>query len=84
MNPSKYRRWVHHGLRFWEAATVGEQVDTPADLVPAVRRALDDPRATESQRNAALDIVYTFRSGGAQRAAEAVVQHLVGSATLSA
>jgi len=75
LNASFYRRSINHGLRFWEAATVGVQVTAATErrltpsLVDAVRRALADPPAQRAAREAALGLVYAYRSGGAERAA---------------
>lgn len=71
LNAPTYRPRIHHGLRFWDAASVGLQVDDPDKLEPTIRAALEDDH--EAQREAALDRVYAFRSGGAQRAADAIL-----------
>jgi len=73
LNHPTYRRNVQHGLRFWEAADVGVQVDHPSGLIAAVERALEDPPEVRANREAALDIVYARRSGAAQRAALAIL-----------
>jgi hypothetical protein len=41
-------------------------------LVGAIQRALSSPPAVVEARERALDIVYTHRTGGADRAAEAI------------
>lgn len=71
LNAPWYRREVDHGLRFWSAIP-GIQVDDPDDLVGAIAEALADPPARQAEREAALDMVYAYRTGGAQRAAAAI------------
>lgn len=73
MNTSFYRRNVNHGLRFWEAASVGVQVGPKDDMLAAVRRALADPPAQQAARERALDLVYAYRTGAAERAAAVLV-----------
>jgi hypothetical protein len=73
LNEPHYRRDVEHGLRFWDAADVGIQVDSPHDLAPAIRLALDDGPEQRARREAALSLVYAYRTGGAKRAAEAIM-----------
>lgn len=80
LNAPAYRKHVHHGLRFWECVP-GEQVDDPADLVDAIRRAYrDDPAAAERARCA--ELVFPLQDGfAALRAAvvcEAIAQQVTG------
>lgn len=72
LNSPRYRRSIHHHLRFWDAADVGVQVDKPDGLIDGVAKALQDDREQQINREAALDIVYSPRSGGAQAAADAI------------
>ena len=69
LNDPGFRRNVNHGLRFWEAADVGIQVNRPQDLVAAVAEALEDAPERKAAREAALGIAYAYRSGAAERAA---------------
>lgn len=74
LNAPWYRREVEHGLRFWEHAGSGVQVDEPADLPDAIRDVLrhDDRGA---KRAAAAESVYAYRDGtSAARAADAIVE----------
>lgn len=72
---SGYRKHVHHGLRFWDAADVGVRIDDPKLLPAAVNRALADPPEVKESRERALDIVYAYRDGmAADRAATALME----------
>ena len=73
LNSPRYRRNIDHGLRFWEASGVGINVAVTDDLEDAVRLALTDPPEQRAAREAALDLVYAYRTGGAARAAAALV-----------
>jgi hypothetical protein len=72
LNPPQYRRAISHGLRFWEAAGVGVNVDAARDLEPAITRALELRPVDVAAREAALDIVYQPRQGSAELAAAAL------------
>ena len=72
MNSPYYRKKVDHGLRFWDAAGVGVQVDTTAELVEGVWRALGEWPEDVARREAALDIVYGYRSGAAKLASDVI------------
>jgi hypothetical protein len=78
MNSKRYRRNVHHGLRFWDAAHVGLQVSEPQHVVGAVERALSDPWPDE--REDALSRVYQPRTNGAAYAATAILDQLAAGA----
>ena len=70
LNAPWYRRNVDFGLRFWDAADVGIQVDQPGQLIAAIERAVQDPPQQRHKRERALAQVYAYRSGAAKRAAE--------------
>jgi hypothetical protein len=73
MNSPRYDRRVNHGLRFWEAANVGVQCDDPARLAECIEEALADPPERKAAREAALDLVYAYRTGAAKRAADVLM-----------
>lgn len=74
LNPPWYDRRVDHGLRFWDAADVGVQCNDPADLARCIDEALEDRPAQRRAREAALDLVYAYRTGASQRAADALME----------
>ena len=72
LNSRHYRRNVHHGQRFWDAAHVGVNVDAKEHLVGSIERALRDARTDAERREDALGLVYAYRTGGALRASDAL------------
>jgi hypothetical protein len=70
MNGPDYRREWDYGLRFWDAADVGVQVS--GDLYPAVCRALEEWPEDVAKREAALDMVFAYRTGAAERASDTI------------
>lgn len=84
LNAREYRKTVSHGLRFWDAANVGIQVDDPALLGDAIAEALTDPPAVAAARENALSIVYAYRSGGAARAVGVITDWLTGRGQVAA
>jgi hypothetical protein len=73
LNPRKYRRTITHGLRFWEASTVGVNVEEEDDLETAVAQALEDSPEQRAERERCVDLVYAHRTGAAERAAAVLV-----------
>ena len=76
LNLGCYRKGVEHGLRFWDAANVGLNVDVPYYLTTVVRQALVNRPDEAKLRERALDLVYPERHGAAERAAAVLVDWL--------
>ena len=72
VNGRHFRRDVNHGLRFWEASTVGVNCNHPRELVDRISEALADPPEQQAERERCLDIVYAHRTGAAELAAAAL------------
>jgi hypothetical protein len=73
MNSRKYRKHVNHGGRFWDWASVGLQVDNPADLLPTVKLAARDPKGLRNERERVVQQVYAQVAGSTQAAVEALL-----------
>jgi hypothetical protein len=80
LNAPWYRRSANHGLRFWDAASVGVQCDDPDDLPAVIEEALADHPEQQAAREAALDLVYSVRRGASQRAADVLLDWAEGVA----
>lgn len=75
LNSKRWRRDVEHGLRFWEWANVGPQVDTPDQLVDAIEDAFHPSWAP--RRAEATAALYQVPPGHSTTAAvAAIVAHL--------
>lgn len=77
LNAPWYRKNVEHGLRFWECADVGIQVDKPEDLIPAIKEALLDRPEQRLKRQKAVQKVYKYTDGRAtERAVKSILELL--------
>lgn len=84
LNAREYRKSISHGLRFWEAADVGIQVDDPALLGDAIEEALRDAPERQVAREAALNIVYQPRTNAAAYAVTAINDWLASREAVAA
>jgi hypothetical protein len=90
LNPPYYPRHAQHGLRFWECvggpngkgpARIGVNVNQPGELAAAIDQALRDTPEQQAAREAALELVYAYRTGAAERAASVLVDWAASPAT---
>ena len=72
MNAPYYRRNVNHGGRFWDWADVGEQVDGPDELGPAILRAIEDDQTYARRREVVSEVLPLTDGKASERAAEAL------------
>jgi hypothetical protein len=73
-----------HGLRFWDAAHVGINVDKPERLVEGIRIALADDVPQQLAREDALQLVYQPRTNGAAYAVTAISDWLASRLEVAA
>ena len=71
LNAPWFRRNVSHGLRFWDAAGVGRQVDRPEDLAEAIACSLSEGQP--STADAALRLAYSPGTTGAAERGAAIL-----------
>jgi hypothetical protein len=76
LNSPTYRRHVEHGLRFWEFADVGVQVDRSAALTDSILFAATDPPHLAARRREIVAELFPIIDGAAKAAAVAVLDVL--------
>lgn len=77
VNAKHWRKGVRHGLRFWDATSLGGMVDRPEDLEAAVQRALLNTPEDQAERARCVAMAYAHVDGrAAERAAQAIVDLL--------
>lgn len=73
VNSPKYRRNVNHGMRFWEFADIGLQVDHGNDLEAVICDAIEDrPEVAERRREITRTVYGPCDGRAAERAADAL------------
>lgn len=73
INAPWYRKEQDWGLRFWEYADVGPQVDSPGELAEAVRLVLEEDQ-WKARRAEITEALYGEVSGSISRAADAIME----------
>lgn len=79
LNAPWYRRNVEHGVRFWEYADVGPQVDGPGQLVEAIWQAWVDHPDQAARREVVADALVAYRDGTASAVASHAIQNWLRS-----
>jgi len=78
LNAPQFRKYVSFGLRFWDYADVGPQVEGPDGLLRAIERVLVAPEIYEEARMQAVADLYPFLGQSAVRAAGALSSFVNG------
>jgi hypothetical protein len=84
LNARYWSRKQSHGLRFWDAAHVGVNVNPGDDLVAKVHEALADSVDQQQDREEALQFVYQPRTNGATYAATAILDWMASRQAVAA
>ena len=74
LNAPWYRREIEWGLRFWEFADVGLQVDDPRDLHEAILRALKGPPEVKARRREIIKQLYPHLGKATELATKAILK----------
>lgn len=77
MNAPWYRRHVEHGLRFWEFADAGVQVNEPEELIDGIEEALVDIPQVRERRREAVEAIYGSVDGKAAHRAALAIRELM-------
>lgn len=81
LDSPEWRRDVEHGGRFWSWPQGQVSCDSPFNLREAVEEAFSDATSVRAARQRMVDDVYVATDGkAAERAADAVVEHLASGA----
>jgi len=77
LNAPWYRKDIEHGLRYWQYADVGINVDYPNHLEKSIDVALEDTLEQKMKRERAVAAVYKYRDGMCtERAVEGIINYL--------
>lgn len=77
LNPPHYRKFVHHGLRFWDYAHIGHNAKDSASMLEAIRLSLNETRQDMVDRRHLINQIYYACDGqAAERAASAIIDHI--------
>lgn len=77
LNCPHYRKDVHHGLRFWDYADLGPQVDRPFALFEAIAYAMSGDY--DDKRREAVSGVYPYLGSSTERAADIIRRFINGN-----
>ena len=78
LNSPFYRKNMNHGLRFWDVANIGPQVDNQNRLHHAIMETMNPTLEQQAETERCLDVVYSFREGdSSRRAYEAIKTHVL-------
>jgi hypothetical protein len=84
LNARYWSRKQSHGLRYWDAAHVGVNVNPTDDLVAKVHEALADSVDQQQDREEALQFVYQPRTNGAAYAVTAILDWMASRQAIAA
>jgi hypothetical protein len=71
LNAPWYRKDVNHGIRFWDYLP-GPTADKVTEVLPLVRKMLDQPKLYETQRREVVKALYPHQGKAAKRAVEEI------------
>jgi len=72
LNAPWFRRWFHHGIRFWDYSDIGPEVNKPEELIRAVYIALENRPEDLERRKAYVKELYPYLGTSAKVAANAL------------
>lgn len=75
LNAPWYRKWINHGIRFWNYIP-GPQVNHPNELLNTINKMTQNPKDWLDERNKVIKILYPNLGTASKVAAEEIVKFL--------
>jgi hypothetical protein len=74
LNAPWFDRFKNYGIRFWDYADIGYQVNEPSQLSNVIDTIIDKPYLFQEARNKAIADLFPYLGRASERAVQVVMQ----------